>query len=68
LDVIEVSASFESQDSFNSHFGELFLFLVEELGRESGHGNVIEILFKLDLVFTVVHSESLELFDSYVSG
>mmetsp|Transcript_44780 Transcript_44780/g.78160 ORF Transcript_44780/g.78160 Transcript_44780/m.78160 type:complete len:243 (+) Transcript_44780:896-1624(+) len=60
LDVVKIAGTLESEHGVHGELGEVILLHVQQLGRQSGAGNVHQVLLELRLVRRVVHSGLLE--------
>lgn len=68
MDVVKISASFESLDSINGELCEMVLVVGEEFGGESCFGNIEEILVEFFLILRVILGDLLEGFEGDFSG
>lgn len=57
LDVVQVARAFQTKDRLNGELSKLIPLRFQQLGAESGQGNVLEILAELDLVIDIVHAD-----------
>lgn len=68
MDIIKVSTSLQSLDSFNSQLSKMILILCKELRGKSSLSNVEEILFELFLILGVILGDLIESLESNFSS